>query len=140
LTRRTVQRDAIINVLRSTKSHPTAEWVYEKARELVPDISLGTVYRNLSSMRQEGKILAIEQAGAEARFDGNPANHYHFRCEACGGVFDIDEPVDIDIDRRVTKSTGFEVSFHILEFRGRCHACVIPPATTGESGNPACKD
>ena len=107
----------------STTSHPTAEWLYEEVRKEIPNISLGTVYRNLRLMKRQGEILELEQTGTYRRFDGNSANHYHFRCDGCAMVFDIDEPVVPGIDERVEKNTGFKVSHHRLEFRGLCRDC-----------------
>ena len=122
--RKSKQRDAILRILMSTKSHPTAEWLYEEVKKEIPNISLGTIYRNLRLMKEQGGILEIEQTGSYRRFDGNAANHYHFRCEECGRVFDIAEPVVSGIDRRVEKNTGFMVSHHRLEFRGLCRDCL----------------
>ncbi|MDM8000880.1 MAG: transcriptional repressor [Dehalococcoidia bacterium] len=122
--RKSRQREAILRVLRSTRSHPTAEWIYEEVRREIPNISLGTVYRNLRLLKEHGDILELEQAGTFRRFDGNASNHYHFRCEGCGRVFDIDEPVVSGIDERIEKKTGFRVSHHRLEFRGLCRECL----------------
>jgi len=120
--RRSKQREAITRVLRSTTSHPTADWIYEQVRKEIPNISLGTVYRNLKLLRDEGRILDLD-TGSLNRFDGNNENHYHFRCEGCGRVFDVDEPVDLSLDRRVAEKMGFTVSHHRLEFRGLCNDC-----------------
>ena len=122
--RKSKQRDAILKVLMSTTSHPTAEWLYEEVRKEIPNISLGTVYRNLRLMKEQGEILELEQTGTYRRFDGNSANHYHFRCDQCGKVYDIDEPVFVGIDERVEKKTGFRVSHHRLEFRGLFRDCL----------------
>jgi len=121
--RKSRQRDAILRVLMSTTSHPTAEWLYEEVKKEIPNISLGTIYRNLRAMKRQGEILELEQTGTYSRFDGNSANHYHFRCDGCGKVFDIDEPLVPGIDERVEKKTGFRVSHHRLEFRGLCRDC-----------------
>ena len=80
--RKSRQREAIIRVLMSTTSHPTAEWVYEEVKKEIPNVSLGTVYRNLKLLKERGEILELEQTGHYRRFDGNSANHYHFRCGA----------------------------------------------------------
>lgn len=125
MNRRSKQREAILQVLRDTKSHPTADWVYEEVRKEMPKISLGTVYRNLKIMKEQGQILELRLAGALSRFDGNPQNHYHFRCEGCGSVFDIDEPIDSSMDERVAMSTGFAIFHHRLEFRGLCNDCQV---------------
>lgn len=123
MTRKTKQREAILRVLEGTSSHPTADWVYEQVRKEIPNISLGTVYRNLKSLQQEGKILELDLAGTVSRFEANTQNHHHFRCEQCGCIFDVDEPVDGELDERVAQKTGFKVSYHRLEFRGLCKDC-----------------
>jgi Fur family peroxide stress response transcriptional regulator len=123
MVRKTKQSEAILNVLRDTTSHPTADWIYNEVRKDIPGISLGTVYRNLRSLRECGKIIGIDLGSAASKFDGNSANHYHFRCEKCRRVFDIDEPVDEKIDKRVARKTGFRISHHWLEFRGLCREC-----------------
>ncbi len=123
MLRKTRQKEAILAVLRSTNSHPTADWVYEEVRKEIPNISLGTVYRNLRLMCENGEILQLDLCGALARFDARQYNHYHLRCEKCGRVFDVDLPVDREIDERVAAEGGFKVSFHRLEFRGLCQDC-----------------
>ncbi len=121
--RRSRQREAVLRVLMSTTSHPTAEWVYQEVKKEVPGVSLGTVYRNLRQLKERGLILELEQPGQYRRFDGNAANHYHFSCSRCGRVFDVDEPLVKGIDRRVEERTGFKVWHHRLEFRGLCGDC-----------------
>ena len=123
MPRKTKQREAILSVLRGTTSHPTAAWIYEQVRKEIPNISLGTVYRNLRLLREAGEIIEIDLSGTLSRFDGNQDNHYHFRCERCGRLFDVDEPVNIEIDERVARKTGFKISYHRLEFRGLCQEC-----------------
>ena len=123
MAKRTKQKEAILSVLKGTTSHPKADWIYDEVRKEIPDISLGTVYRNLKVLRESGEILEICSASASSRFDGNAHNHYHFRCENCGGLFDVEEPVNKEIDERVARKTGFEISYHWLEFRGLCKEC-----------------
>lgn len=125
MSRNSKQRQAIARVLMNTKCHPTADWVYEQVRKEIPNVSLGTVYRNLKMMKDQGQILELGLAGALSRFDGNPQNHYHFRCDRCGRVYDIDEPIDSSMDERVAMSTGFTVLNHRLEFRGLCNDCQV---------------
>ena len=123
IRRETKQREAILNVLRGADSHPTADWVYDEVRKLIPNISKGTVYRNLKILRDIGEISELNLSGTVSRYEGKPENHYHFRCEKCGQVFDLDEPVNNELDERVAKRTGFTVSYHQLEFRGLCKDC-----------------
>ena len=121
--KRTRQKEAILRVIRSTTSHPTADWVYDEVRKEIPNISLGTVYRNLKLLRQSGEISEVDFGSTFSRFDGNPDNHYHFRCEKCGRVFDVDEPVNKELDERIARKTGFKIPHHRLEFRGLCKEC-----------------
>ncbi len=117
------QKEAILRVLKETTSHPSATQIYEQLRMEIPNISLGTVYRNLKLSQQAGKILELDLAGTLSRFDGNVQNHHHFRCERCGHVFDVDEAVDRESNERVARKTGFKVYYHRLEFYGLCKDC-----------------
>ncbi len=123
MLRRTKQREVILRVLRTANSHPTVDWIYDEVRKEIPHISLGTVYRNLKLLRESGEVLEIDLSGAFSRFDGNPENHYHFRCEKCGRVFDVDEPVSKELDERVARKMSFDVLYHRIEFRGLCQEC-----------------
>lgn len=123
VTRMTKQKQLILDILRGTKSHPTADWVYEEARKAIPDISLGTVYRNLNVLKEKGQILELNYGSTYSRFDGNPVNHYHFVCEGCGSVYDVDLPVQEAVNRLVEEKEGFRVTSHRLEFYGRCDNC-----------------
>jgi Fur family peroxide stress response transcriptional regulator len=123
IRRETKQRKAILNVLRRTDSHPTADRIYDEVRKVIPNISKGTVYRNLKILREGGKISELNLNGTVSRYEGNNENHYHFRCEKCGRVFDLDEPVNNKLDKKIAKRTGFKVLYHQLEFRGLCKDC-----------------
>ncbi len=123
LRRETKQREVILNLLRHTDTHPTADWIYDEVRKVIPKISKGTVYRNLNILQDMREISALSLSGAATRYEGKQENHYHFRCEKCGQVFDLDEPVDKKLDEKIASSTGFRVSYHRLEFRGLCKDC-----------------
>ena len=123
MKKETSQKEAILRVLRSSNSHPTADWVYAEVRKDIPNVSLGTVYRNLRLLQERGEILELAFNGGSSRFDGTSHNHYHFRCMKCGQVFDIDEKVDRKLDERIARKTGFKISRHQLEFRGLCQEC-----------------
>jgi Fe2+ or Zn2+ uptake regulation protein len=123
MTRKSKQKEVIFKVLKGTTSHPAAGWVYEQVRREIPNISLGTVYRNLKLLKERGEIAELDLTGTLSRFDGNTQNHYHFRCEQCGYIFDVDEPVNKEIDERLAQKTGFKVAHHRLEFRGLCKDC-----------------
>ena len=124
-TRETKQREAVLNVVRCANSHPTADWVYEEVKKSIPNISKGTVYRNLKILKERGEISELSVSGTVSRYEGKQENHYHFRCEKCGGVFDLAEPVDTKLNERIAKDTGFKVYYHQLEFHGICQRCQL---------------
>ncbi|MBP1737417.1 MAG: transcriptional repressor [Oscillospiraceae bacterium] len=118
------KREAILAVLRGTKLHPTADWVYQTLKSQYPDLSLGTVYRNLNSFKEEGLITTVGVVDGEERFDANVAPHTHFICSKCYAVIDLqDLPLDQDLDRTVSQK-GFQVEGHELVFRGICPHCL----------------
>ncbi len=88
IERKSKQRDAIINELCSRYDHPTAMELYLSVREQIPNLSLGTLYRNLSQLEENGMIIRIPD-GATDRFDGNVNPHAHFKCLSCGNVYDL---------------------------------------------------
>ena len=108
-----------------SEDHPRADWVYDQVRQEIPNISMGTVYRNLKSLVKSGDIRQLDIADGTTRFDGNTDNHYHFRCEECGHIFDLDEPVDQAISERVAENTGFKVYRQRMELIGLCNACKV---------------
>ncbi len=83
------QREAVLKALCSTTSHPTAAWIYEQVRQEIPNISLGTVYRNLSGLAEDGRIRKLSFGDASDHFDGDITVHSHFYCEHCGEITDI---------------------------------------------------
>ena len=92
MIKRSKQRDAIQQCLIGRYDHPTAETVYMDIKDEFPNISLGTVYRNLSLLADLGEIQKLTVSGGPDRFDGNPKPHYHFGCRSCGCVMDLDLP------------------------------------------------
>ena len=124
MIKRTKQKEAILQVLRSTTSHPTAEWVYDEVRKEIPNVSLGTVYRNLRLLAERGEISELAFNGGPSRFDSRTDAHCHFVCEKCGQVFDVDEPVHDELSESVASKTGFQVSYYRLEFSGICKKCL----------------
>jgi Fur family peroxide stress response transcriptional regulator len=115
----------ILEVVRSTDSHPTAEWVHQMVRRRLPRVSLGTVYRNLRVLVAEGLVKQLP--GPHARFDGNLTDHHHFVCVVCGRLADVPdaatEPHGRALCRRVAAQSGFRVTHHHIEFYGRCLQC-----------------
>jgi len=121
--RMTKQRKYILEVLRQTTIHPTADWIYEQVRKEIPNISLGTVYRNLKLLAEMGEISILDYGSSYSRFDGNPENHYHFTCTECDSVFDLGIPMDEFIDKEISNKTPFLVESHRIEFYGLCPDC-----------------
>ncbi|HHT43218.1 MAG TPA: transcriptional repressor [Firmicutes bacterium] len=120
--RRTRQREVILEVLRGTKSHPTADWVYQEVRKEMPQVSLGTIYRNLKTLSEHGEIQELAFGSTHSRFDANKDMHYHFVCEQCGMIEDLDIPPVEGLDDQV-EQLGFKVTSHRLEFYGSCPKC-----------------
>lgn len=121
--RMTKQRRIILEELRKVTSHPNADEIFHMVRKRIPNISFGTVYRNLRILKDLGLIMELDYGRSFSRFDGNPENHYHFRCLQCGRVFDIEEPIKTKFNEKVSQKTGFRVDYHRLEFYGKCKEC-----------------
>jgi Fur family transcriptional regulator, peroxide stress response regulator len=119
----TNQRELILLILKGTHAHPTADWIYEEARKKIPRISKGTVYRNLAVLAERGEITVLNLSGTITRYEAKQPFHYHFRCERCGKVEDVDIPVLEELNRVACKATGLKVTYHQLEFRGVCKNC-----------------
>jgi Fe2+ or Zn2+ uptake regulation protein len=126
--RRTRQRETVLEIVRSTMDHPTADWVYRRARRRIPRISLGTVYRNLKQLVDAGLIREIHSGGESIRFDGNTGPHHHARCVRCGRVSDIDIPLDTRREQEVARALDFHVLGHHVEVQGLCAECRPGPA------------
>jgi len=123
MKRDTKQREAILRFLRGTSSHPSADQIYDEVRKEIPNISKGTVYRNLKVLQEVGLITELNLNGTVSRFEAKQESHYHFRCGKCGKVFDVNVPVEKELDLQVSNQTGFKIFNHQLEFRGLCHDC-----------------
>lgn len=123
LRRKTKQRSIILEELRKTKAHPSADLLFKMVRRKIPSISFGTVYRNLNLLRDQGQILELFCGKYSCRYDGNLKNHYHFFCVKCKNVFDIYEPLLDNLDYRIGKKLGFQVQYHRIDFYGYCRDC-----------------
>lgn len=106
--------------------HPTAAQVYEEVRKNYPQISLGTIYRNLNIMAEDGEIMRLPFSGSPDHFDQNPAEHYHIVCSHCGRIFDTDgipQELLVELDEAVQDCTGVEVQSRRMIFYGICISC-----------------
>ena len=116
------QRESMLRILRSTKSHPTANEIYMEMRKTDSKISLGTVYRNLNLLCVNGIILRIDTNHDSVHYDGCVEPHCHFVCSDCKRVFDLELDTS-DLDDKVREETDFTVSGHSLVFYGKCNNC-----------------
>lgn len=116
-------RDLILQILRSTDRHPTAEEVHVRAKQEFPHIGLATVYRNLKALRDHGEVLELTFGMATSRFDARTDPHYHFVCCGCEGVFDVPMPVDDRLEKRARLIGSFEILQHQVLFFGLCNEC-----------------
>ena len=117
------QREAIVDYLKSTKSHPTAETVYENIRLIIPNISLGTVYRNLNQLADCGRILRLSCDGKNVHYDGFTHPHCHFLCEVCGSVLDMDMDFPSELINKAKKSSENTIKDVSIVYSGVCEAC-----------------
>ena len=112
-------RDAIYQTLNSTKSHPCAEWVYERVNERLP-VGIATVYRNLKQLESAGLIVAIENSQGSVHYDADTTTHGHFICQDCGKIIDVDlPPAQVELAEQM----GFEVMRSKVVLYGRCPQC-----------------
>ena len=121
--RRSKQRERILALLRSTNTHPTANWLFGRLKKEFPNLSMGTIYRNIGILVQQGLIDRIVFGSTFDRLDANTAEHYHFICERCDAIIDLKIPVVRRLDEQVPASEGFEVHGHAVEFYGLCPKC-----------------
>jgi Fur family peroxide stress response transcriptional regulator len=132
------KREAILQTLRSTKSHPTADWVYQQLKPTFPDLSLGTVYRNLSRFKEDGTIVSVGVVDGQERFDADTSPHSHFICLGCGAVLDVGEGfVDPQADKAVSSLNHVQVLSHQVLFHGYCTACLEKMQTEADDESSA---
>jgi len=121
--RMTRQRQVILEELRQSDSHPSADELYEIVRKRLPRISLGTVYRNLEILSESGEIQKVELGSQMKRFDGFAHLHYHIRCIRCDRLVDAPTRFNLDIEERLQAETDFQILGHQLVFTGLCPKC-----------------
>ena len=119
------KRNAILAFLRQTNEHPSAEMVYNHVKPEFPDLSLGTVYRNLSMFKNQGEIVSIGSVNGVERFDGNIMPHVHFVCTGCDAVADLPQ-IDVpeELNQEVKNQTGGQINMCQLTFVGQCSKCL----------------
>ena len=117
------QREMIYHYLLSSKEHPTAEMVYEHLRREMPNLSLGTVYRNLKLLEETGKVRRVTSLENTERYDARCEDHAHFVCECCGCVKDLD---GLDVQQAADRllPDGHRAQWVNVVFGGTCAACL----------------
>lgn len=122
----TKQRQVILEELKKAVSHPTADEVFLMVRQRLPRISLGTVYRNLELLSENGMIQKLDWSGRQKRYDGNFENHYHIRCLNCGRVEDVlIKPLPV-VEETFRPVTDYKIMGYRLEVLGLCANCKKP--------------
>lgn len=124
-TKRSKQRDAIIAFLMTRKDHPTADTIYMNIKKQFPNISLGTVYRNLALLSERGDILKLSYDNGADRYDASIEPHYHFICQECGEVIDIEmESFNQEIIEKANQCFPGRITESVTYFRGTCEKCL----------------
>ena len=122
--RNTFQRTATLEAVHELANHPTADDVYNLVHEKYPQISRTTVYRNLNKLCDSNDLLKVKIFGSADRFDHNLHSHYHFKCDECGDVSDLDMPYIESINEMFANIGGRKVNDHQILFDGLCKDCL----------------
>lgn len=118
------KRAAILEALRSTDTHPSAEMLYARLKGEFPDLSLGTVYRNLAMFVADGDAISVGTVAGQERYDADTTPHAHFVCTICGSVTDVCSPNLAGIEHEVEQEIGGVVTSRSLSFTGTCARCL----------------
>ncbi len=136
--KRSRQRDAILTYLNTRTDHPTADMVFTALQKTMPNISLGTVYRNLSQLADQGTILRISCNGTADHFDAMTQPHLHFFCNCCGCVQDLSGSLPFEPSSMVFPEFKGQISGFSIMYYGTCEACLQAGLT--ESNSKPTKD
>ncbi|MFO7849945.1 MAG: transcriptional repressor [Spirochaetia bacterium] len=123
-TRRSKQRERILEYLRSTTSHPTAQNIYEALLPEFSSLSPGTVYRNLGILEEKGLVRKIQYGSTFDRYDAVTEPHYHFVCRVCGRVYDVPVSLFEELEHKAASSTEHKIENHRVDFFGVCKKCL----------------
>jgi Fe2+ or Zn2+ uptake regulation protein len=126
--RNTVQKQIILDTLKSFNTHPSVDEIYSVIQKSHPSISKATIYRNMSQLAEKGVILQIAVANDVSRYDGCTDFHHHFICEGCGGVFDVYQDQNTEVNHEnlygfIRDKYGYEVNRSMTSFFGNCAEC-----------------
>jgi Fur family peroxide stress response transcriptional regulator len=119
----THQRWVIYRALAETTAHPSAEELFATVRREIPSISLATVYKNLTTFREEGLVRAVPSSESAVRFDANLERHHHLVCRVCGRVQDVSDAGLERVTVPPSTAAGFRIESHEVLFRGVCTRC-----------------
>ena len=117
------KRQAILDMLRATAAHPSAETVYTTLKADFPELSLGTVYRNLQVLEKDGLVRVVCTVDVQARYDARVEPHVHCFCRCCRRVMDVDSPDMDEFFSRLRYEPGYEPEFFSLTVSGLCRLC-----------------
>ena len=118
------KRQALLDALCATTEHPSAEMLYNTLKDDYPELSLGTVYRNLLILMDEGSIISVGKVGGQERYDARTEPHAHFVCQNCLRVIDLELSDQLSrMYSDIERSTGCKASSHSLSFSGICDCC-----------------
>lgn len=120
--RMTQQKKIILELMKGTNIHPTADWVYEESRKQLPKISLGTVYRVLKELSESGLIKGLN-LDKQKHFDGFTEPHSHVICRSCGKIEDVVLESDSGLQASIQNLTNYSISEQNYEFYGLCPIC-----------------
>lgn len=123
IKRNTLQCSLVLETVNRLQSHATADEIYAEIVKDHPQISRGTVYRNLNRLAEMGKIRKRQMPGGPDRFDHQCDDHYHIKCEKCGRVFDVDMEYIEGLEKNIKELHGFELTGYDIIFRGICPDC-----------------
>ncbi len=118
--RKSRQRDAILDYVKGSVEHPTADMIYEAVKNEIPNISLGTVYRNLSQLVDEGFITVVETSDKKVHYEGNLNEHVHLLCKNCCNITDVFMK---SLVPDVYRETGFRIESQKTVYYGICKEC-----------------
>lgn len=116
-------RDALLELLKSVKTHPTADWLYTELKKLNKNLSLATVYRNLNLLCETKDIIKLDVGDGMEHYDATTDEHYHFICNCCASVTDIDIPSAVRLNTETEKLNDVLVQSNSLLFYGLCKNC-----------------
>ena len=118
------QREMIYQAVKEEAVHPTADMIYHRLKADNPNLSLGTVYRNLNQLCEQGMLLRVQAPFGAEHYDGRTDVHYHMQCSCCHRVFDIPVEALQDAAQVVERQTGHHITGQTVTFSGICKYCM----------------